>query len=570
MPILNLFRPSSQQIIDKYIVSNLFNRDLSRKLIDLSPSLQAPGLPVRIPSNILKKIPVDYNKFFDLYYVPQQEAYAKTMQNILSGATQKYSEATHELNKHIIEQVLENMPIIKGKLYAKDVGIDRGVLHGVTKGPTVDQLVKNVQKSVKGIDPEQAKKGVLDSLNYTIKPYYGRDLKPDDIVFSLSPVQTDVLATPRGLANFPALLTASSAKKLGVDPPDIVLSGATKNPLTSGVVIQYTDPPRGSVFFPGSDAYKSGTPLHETLHSVDIQKKRLPYWLSMAGTALMPITFAGYPVAALYGDEISEKIPGSIDDKILKFFKYFGPEAMLATEAMRLAPFEYSALKGYRDIVKKDPKYFERMVSKKKFEKLEPAELRSLIGNSVENIANARMSAAFSTYPAYLARMYGIARASSIPLYIRDMFRDSGGKDIEKQSSALTEEQFRKMLYASPNSLSSDALVRQPAINQEIKKPGMISTAFNLAKGFFTGKIDMARELSDPVVLRSIVTQDTITPPKPFLRNFVAPSLIGMTAAILLKKYMQRNEERKKEPVPIIKLTNVPSDFSASMFGGDD
>jgi hypothetical protein len=242
-------------------------------------------------------------------------------------------------------------------------------------------------------------------------------------------------------------------------------------------------------------------------HSKDFSNS-LRRHIPTIGGALAKTSLVGAPVSILYGDEISKIIPGTIDDKIIKAFKYAGPEMYLAGSALQHSP-EFYAVKNTKRVIKENPQYFEGL-----------SKIHGM-PNTAANLMSAQDVKA-RTYPAGLLTNYGLLRLGTLPLY------------LSKQSSM------------GPVSLT-------PKDYGNLAK-SIITEQINSIKGFFSG-------VRDPEIAKGLLYHDSANKYKPIASVIPAAIISAMVPSILLGEYFSN----VKKPTPVLPAPAYSKDIKQGL-----
>jgi len=239
-------------------------------------------------------------------------------------------------------------------------------------------------------------------------------------------------------------------------------------------------------------------PTHEIYHAKDFQSSKLKKYLPTAGGALAKLSLGATPVSILYGDEISKVIPGTVDDKIVKAFKYAGPEMYLLGSALQHSP-EFSAVRNTKNAIKKNPEYYENLSATFGM----PTSASTL--SDIQDVRG-------RTYPSGLLLNYGLLRAGTLPLY------------LAKQSS-LQSPHVGIGMYGD-------------VAKWEVKK------RIDAVKNFILGA-------KDPEVVKSLLYHDSANKYKTISSVIPAALVAGIVPGVLLGEYFSYAQKPKPQlPAP--------------------
>jgi len=94
--------------------------------------------------------------------------------------------------------------------------------------------------------------------------------------------------------------------------------------------------------------------LHELGHAADFTGSRFARMRGLASGALLNIASTAVPIALVAGDEISKAIPGTVDDKAIRFMQEYAPEiagaTLAATQLYPEAKASFLALKHIKEV----------------------------------------------------------------------------------------------------------------------------------------------------------------------------------------------------------------------------
>lgn len=432
-------------------------------------------VPYEIPSSALellkKKGITDISSYID---------------DISSGSLKTIAE-TDAARSIIFRSMLNNALVRNGKIYKRNAD-------------SILNTIKRLEGQKITKEMLDANKAVGAAVNATNAPYYGRAVSVGDVLMDdIARIGHSVPV----LSGATATAAAKASEIAGTKPklPILVNTGGSQYSLPSSYGTMSGRLVLNTPFLT--------TPTHEMFHAKDFKNNILPRIASPVGSVVENLALVGSPISILYGDKISNEIPGNVDDALINTLKYVGPELFLAGRLARRSP-ELYAVKNTKSAIKNNQKYFESAA----------ASLGKPI--SSENLMKMQ-DVKGRTYPASALTDYGLLRLGTMPLYMM------------KQSSTS---------FVSPTIGAKDYVSAAK---------GLIKNKINSIRG-------LAKGITDTEVIKSMLYHDSANK-----YNRISTLNIPQNIMMLLPAIIVGEHYRNQQTPPIINVLDYKKDIKQGL-----